>query len=168
MQRWTHPQPIPPVPLVDHTGRAFTLDAYDDDWLALTFLFTECPLEEMCPATTRRLVQLGQLWSSTPKPNTELSILAITLDPQRDTPERLAEFAHQHGVDPTLMRLATGEQRLVSQDLPSLFNVIGLPDGQGNISHTMKVALLRPGRVPVAEWKDDDWTADQLMEAVNP
>ena len=163
LDSWVHPDPIPAVPLTNAAGVGFSLDDYDESWVVMSFLFSHCPVEEMCPATLRRLDQLARQFN--PTEGTDLQILVVTLDPLRDTPERLTEWGQEVGLHERV-HLTSGKAELVSRDLPALFNVIGLPSDGDNLTHNLKVALLSPGRVPVAEWKDDAWTPEQVLAKI--
>jgi hypothetical protein len=52
--------------------------------------------------------------------------------------------------------------------LPSLFNVLSLPDADGTLDHTIKLVLLDPSGRQVAEWKDNVVTADDVFRAMAP
>jgi cytochrome oxidase Cu insertion factor (SCO1/SenC/PrrC family) len=95
-----------------------------------------------------------------------LHLLSVTLDPERDTPAALRRFALARGADLRSWTFATGEPALVTDALPSLFNVLSVPRG-GEISHSVKVALLAPGLVPVAEWKDGAIVPEQIVQTLD-
>jgi hypothetical protein len=54
----------------------------------------------------------------------------------------------------------------MSDALPSLFNVLALPDGRGSIRHTVKLALLRPGLRDLAEWLDNKVDPAEVVDLV--
>lgn len=74
--------------LVDQTGRAVTEKSFSDRYQLIFFGFTHCP--DVCPMTLGRvsaiLQRLGPLAD-------RLYPLFITVDPQRDTSQRLREYA---------------------------------------------------------------------------
>ena len=76
--------------LVDHTGERRTAEDYRGRWLLVFFGFASCP--SICPTTLAEVAavmdQLGPL-------SDEVQPLFITVDPERDTPEALAEFIPQ-------------------------------------------------------------------------
>jgi cytochrome oxidase Cu insertion factor (SCO1/SenC/PrrC family) len=95
-------------------------------------------------------------------------LLSLTLDPARDTPETLTAYAQTHGADPQTWTFATGEAALMTDGLPSMFNVLSLPDSDGTLDHTIKLALLDPSGRQIAEWKDNAVTADDVFAAMVP
>lgn len=76
---------VPPVTLVDSTGENVRLDHLLDtsEPLALQFIFTSCP--GVCPTLTATLAELG-------KKVPGARLISISIDPETDTPARLAEY----------------------------------------------------------------------------
>ena len=82
---------FPNLPVVTQDGK--TLKFYDDvikDKIVLvSFIYTNCP--DICPLTTARIAQvedeLGEMVGR------DIFFISMTVDPERDTPERLKEFA---------------------------------------------------------------------------
>jgi len=162
---WTWPEPLPDLPLVDASGRSFSLHRYREDWLLVAFVFTRCVEGRACPTTMSRLVATDEAWSlaAEGRATTSLSILALTLDPDHDTPERLAAYGARYGADPARITLATGPRDLLATGLPSMFSILALPDADAVLTHTVKVTLLRPGLVYEGEWKDESFDPQAVV-----
>jgi protein SCO1/2 len=73
--------------LTDHTGKPRTLVDFKGKAVALFFGYTHCP--DVCPTTIFDLKQTMKLLG--PRAD-ELQVLFVTLDPERDTQEVLAQF----------------------------------------------------------------------------
>ena len=89
---------FPNLPVVTQDGK--TLKFYDDvikDKIVLiSFIYTNCP--DICPLTTARIAQLeDQLGDMVGR---DIFFVSMTADPERDTPERLKEFATAFDVGP--------------------------------------------------------------------
>ncbi|TNE92583.1 MAG: redoxin domain-containing protein [Deltaproteobacteria bacterium] len=160
---WRAGDPLPDVPLVDQEGRHFDLGRTRGAWLVLGFVYTRCPKSEACPMTMTKLVALDAASQAV-----ELNLLAVTLDPAWDTPERLKAFGERHGVDFTRFTLATGEAELVSQALPSLFNVVALPGEAETLDHTVRIALVDPEGRTVGKWSDEAITSEAVLARIAP
>ncbi len=79
--------------LTNEQGEAVTADDYDGRLKLLFFGYTNCP--DICPATMARIrAALGGLDAETRK---EIDVLFLSVDPQRDTPERLQRFTSSFG-----------------------------------------------------------------------
>lgn len=162
---WRHPEPLPDLPLIDQDGRAFGLGDLRGTPVLVGFVFTRCGNVEACPLTMRRLVDVQEGWGPSDGP---LRILVLTLDPDWDTPERLAAYARAHGLatDGVVQAtLATGDAALMREGLPALFNVLSLP-GEGGLEHTVKLTLLDGRHREVASWKDGTFSLTQLRHAL--
>jgi protein SCO1 len=72
-------------------------------WVA-NFIFTRCPT--ICPVFTRKLAGVQK---RTADLGEELRFVSFSVDPEYDTPERLAAYARQHGADPARWSFLTGD-----------------------------------------------------------
>ena len=88
---WPNPKQLRPFAAVDQHGKTFELDDIENKWSFVFFGYTHCP--DVCPVTLAVLDQLHDLLKDFP---TEQNIQTIfmTVDPERDTKETLAEYIH--------------------------------------------------------------------------
>ncbi|MCF3628585.1 SCO family protein [Thalassospiraceae bacterium LMO-SO8] len=99
---WRTFKPEPPLPtarqlgqamiksqftLTDHHGRTVTEQDFHGRWQLVFFGFTFCP--DVCPTTLSVMAQVLDTLGDDAK---RLAPLFITVDPERDTPEVLAEY----------------------------------------------------------------------------
>lgn len=83
-----HPRATPEVRLVDQDGEAFTRERLQGRWNLLFFGFTHCP--DVCPTT---LYQAAEVVGRMQERGTDApQVIFVSVDPMRDTPERLAEY----------------------------------------------------------------------------
>lgn len=76
-----------PFELVDHTGRRVTDTDFKGKWLFVFFGFTYCP--DACPLSLHEMaIALDKLGEA----GGNITTLFITVDPDRDTPEVLADY----------------------------------------------------------------------------
>ncbi|MCK5932209.1 MULTISPECIES: SCO family protein [Aurantimonadaceae] len=73
--------------LVDHTGQAVTQDDFEGKYLLVFFGFTYCP--DICPTTLGEIAKTMDLLGDDAG---AVQPLFISVDPERDTPEVLAEY----------------------------------------------------------------------------
>jgi protein SCO1/2 len=86
------PEPAPPFTLVGHTGRSASLSDYQGRPVLLFFGFVNCP--DVCPLT---LTRLDRALETLGRRAEDVQILLVTVDPERDTPEALAEYVRAFG-----------------------------------------------------------------------
>jgi len=75
--------------LVDHDNQAFTSQSLLGKWSLLSYGFTDCP--DICPTTLNKLAQVEKKLAHENR-FADLQILFYTVDPQRDTVVRLAQY----------------------------------------------------------------------------
>lgn len=73
--------------LVDHNGARRSLDDFRGKALLLAFGFTQCP--DACPATLAKLAEVMRLLGPL---SSEVQVVMVTVDPERDTPAVLARY----------------------------------------------------------------------------
>ena len=71
------------------------------------YFFTHCPT--ICPIMSSQLARTQQ-WLKTHDLDKEVTLLSHSVDPIRDTPERLKEYATRLGADTTSWKFLTGDK----------------------------------------------------------
>lgn len=100
--------PSPDFDLTDQNGNRLSLADLRGKVVALTFLFTQCV--ETCPITVEKFRQAAdRLGEHAP----EVTFVAISLDPEGDTPERVAEFLTTHQMTGRMLYLTGPREELV-------------------------------------------------------
>jgi protein SCO1/2 len=79
------------IQLTDQNGRQFKLTDYRGKVILIFFGFTHCP--DVCPMTLHRFKKVDEEL----KINNRVKFVYITVDPERDTPERLKEYMETYG-----------------------------------------------------------------------
>lgn len=80
---------LPPFSLRDQHGRPFTNQTLQDRWTFISFGYTHCP--DICPTTLAMLTSMEkQLQASAG--TSDYQIAFVSVDPERDTQQRLAEY----------------------------------------------------------------------------
>jgi cytochrome oxidase Cu insertion factor (SCO1/SenC/PrrC family) len=93
--------------VIDQDGRK--LRFYDDvlkgKVVAINFIFTNC--QGACPLMTRHLTLVRDLLG--PDAGGKIHFVSISIDPVRDTPAAMKEFAQNHDADQDYWRFITGK-----------------------------------------------------------
>lgn len=82
------PRLIEEFQLVDQRGQPFTLDDLKGQWTIAFFGFTHCP--DICPTTLATLSRVLDSLDESIREQTQ--VLLVSVDPARDTPEKLAKY----------------------------------------------------------------------------
>ncbi len=117
---WSLRTPVPPpapvlgaVPafqLTDQDGRAFgSKDLAGHVWVA-SFIFTRC--QTVCPRVT---AQMARVQARTRDLEPALHLVSFSVDPEHDTPARLAAYAQAHRANPRMWTFLTGPAAAVQE-----------------------------------------------------
>jgi protein SCO1 len=101
-------QPVPDIQLVNASGQPTSLAAFKGKVVVLAPFMTLC--HEMCPMTTGNFLQLRAQLEKDGLAN-KVALVEATLDPERDTPARLAAYEKLTGTSWTLL---TGSQASIT------------------------------------------------------
>lgn len=85
------PKEITGFSLVDGEGQPFTLENLRGKWSLMFFGFTHCP--DVCPSVLYDLDQVSNRLQEEGKDPPALQVVFVSVDPERDTPEKLGEYA---------------------------------------------------------------------------
>lgn len=77
--------------MTDSTGRTFNSQSLNGKVWVADFIYTNCP--GPCPRMTSQMHRLEKRVSGEP----DVRLVSISVDPQRDTPQVLDEYAHRFG-----------------------------------------------------------------------
>ena len=153
--------PLPDCALIDQRGRAFRLSDLKGKALAITFIFTRCPLPNFCPLMNRHFAEVQRALKDE-RASTDWHLLSVTFDPEYDTPERLAKYAEPYGPDTAHWTFATGELASIRQ----LGGAVGLAvsNNGGPLDHNLRTVVVdATGRVQKV-FAGNEWTPRELVD----
>jgi protein SCO1 len=155
-------QPLPDFTLVDQHAREVSLSSLRGKVVAVTFIYTRCPLPDYCPRMMANLLELKARFQE--RLGKDLVLLTVSFDPKYDTPEQLRAYAKNYRADVPGWHFLTGSSEQVAR-VCEAFGVEYFPD-EGLITHTLQTAIVdREGRLAAAV-EGKDYTARQLVDLV--
>lgn len=140
-----NPRPLPEVTGIDHTGTGFSRADLEGRWTLAFFAFTHCP--DICPATLQILAGARRMLDDLPAQDRP-EVLMISVDPGRDSPERLAEYVPYF--HPEFRGLAVADEHLpeVARGFGAAYAYSPLGDDSYTVDHTASLFLVdRQARV---------------------
>lgn len=150
---------MPDCVLTNEHGRAFRLRELQGRVLAVTFMFTRCPLPTYCPLMSRNFAATAESLTAS-APDTDWHLITLSFDPDFDSPEILGSYARQYRTDTNRWTFATGDRAAVEQ----LGRQLGLLlfRENGTISHNLRTVVVTPeGRIHHV-FRDNLWTPSDL------
>ena len=103
----TAADPAPPLQLTDQFGQTVALSDYRGKVVVLAFLYTYCP--DICPIVASHLKQAHQMLGDQAA---QVGFVAISVDPERDTVERVHAYLDERGVLDDWTFLVGGQEEL--------------------------------------------------------
>jgi protein SCO1/2 len=85
------PKPAPPLALKNSLGKTVNIDEYRGKAVLVTFLYTNCP--DVCPLIVSNLRAAQNELGPEAK---DMEVIAVSVDPKRDTPQSVKRFLADH------------------------------------------------------------------------
>lgn len=151
---------MPDFTLYDQDGRVVQAGRFRGKMVMMNFIFTRCPVANMCPASTQKMMTAQALARTAGVKNVEF--VSITLDPTYDTPGVLKDYAAVRGIDTSNFSFLTGPDKAI-KDLLAQFGVLQQFDGP-LLKHTLATLLINPEgkivhRADGTAWEPADFVA---------
>jgi protein SCO1/2 len=105
--------------------------------VAVTFIYATCT--DTCPVLTAKLAWLGRRMGRDLGP--DAAFVAITVDPERDTPEALRSYARAHGAHGAGWAFLTGTPAEIV-DVTRRYGVFARKTDRGDVDHTFLTSLV--------------------------
>ncbi len=109
---------LPAFTLTDQRGQPFgTRELAGKVWVA-DFIFTAC--QEACPLLSERMKEVGRRAHGL---GPDFHLVSISVDPERDTPEKLAAYGARYGANPVGWSFLTGPAGAIESAVVGGFKV---------------------------------------------
>jgi len=146
----------------DHDGVKKEFTKLIDRPALLTFFYTRCQNDSKCSATIAQLASLQDHLSSLSL-NNKVRLVAITFEPQHDSPDLLKRYMTDRGVklgsDAMAIKLDTGgHQALINE----LMIPVGFNSGWVN-GHGVEAILLDKNKRIVRKYNSSFWNTPELL-----
>lgn len=155
---------LPDEALVNQDGRRVRFSTYEGKALALTFIYTRCPLPEFCIRMSDHFAKLQTSLKKDRSLDGKWHLLTISFDPRFDTPKVMKDYGKTYGADfstwdfltdpdtsgRAIMRIADGLELTVEDD-----------EG-GLIAHNLRTVLIDQRGKLVKVIKGNEWTHEEV------
>ncbi|GHA08739.1 hypothetical protein GCM10008090_18260 [Arenicella chitinivorans] len=136
------PKPITMVPFSTHLDQPFDAVDWQGRWSIVFYGFTNCP--DVCPTTMQTLKQVkadlvtAGVWQN-------FRIIMVSVDPKRDTSERLAQYVPFFDAEFIGLRADTESTTEFAKQMGILF-INGQDSGEANydVDHSASIILIDP------------------------
>jgi protein SCO1 len=158
---------VPDTSFVDAQRKPRHLADWRGQAIAVTFIYTRCPLPDFCPLMDRRFAEVQRTIVADVALRAKVHLVSVSFDPTFDTPTVLGAHAAKVGADPAVWTFVTGEQpeveRFASRFGVSVMRERANPD---EVVHNLRTAVIdREGRL-VNVLNGNEWQASELVTAL--
>jgi protein SCO1/2 len=156
-------QSVPDFALTDQTGQRVALSELAGRVVAVSFIYTSCPLPDYCFRVSNNFGRLKQRFAD--RMGRDLVLLSITFDPAHDQPKVLAKYAATWKADPKSWHFLTG----TLPEVKAVCRQFGLNFWQeeGWLTHSLHTVVIdRQGKL-AANFEGNEFSAEQLGDFVS-
>lgn len=139
------PRTLPDFALRQSDGTQLVPGELKGHWTLVFLGFTHCP--DICPTTLMELAQAQRQWEAMPA-STRPRVLFVSVDPERDDPDRIGEYAH--GFHPDTLAATADIPALegFARSVSMVFAKVPPPEAaradQYSVDHSATIAVLDP------------------------
>lgn len=138
---YPEPKPLSDFSLLNEQGETIGLEALKGRWTFVFVGYTFCP--DICPMTMAKFAAaLPRLQAMTTLP---VEVWFVSVDPQRDTPELMAQYV-KHFNQPALKARTAEHPQLFPfvRQLGLMYSVPERQEGRYLVDHSASIALVNP------------------------
>lgn len=156
---------VKPFEFTNQDNKKFGLDDLKGDWWVADFIFTNC--ETVCLPMTSNMVQIQ---NKAKEEKLDVQFVSFSVDPKRDTPAVLKEYAKKYNADTANWNFLTGYdfQTIKELSIKSFKSMIAPPpenDDSDQVMHGTSFLLVNPEGTVIKSYKGvQAETIDQIIE----
>ncbi|QSX77364.1 SCO family protein [Agrilutibacter solisilvae] len=139
------PRELPAFTLRQSDGTPLVSGELKGHWTIVFLGFTNCP--DVCPTTLTQLRVAQKQWAPLPEA-TRPRVLFVSIDPERDTPDRIGEYTQAFHRDTLAATADVPALEAFVRSLSLVFAKVPAPEGtpadQYTMEHSASMAVLDP------------------------
>lgn len=161
---------VPDFTLVNQDGKKINLKDYRGKALAITFIYTRCPLPNFCILMSKNFSDLANQLNENAELKDKIRLLSISFDPATDTPAKLKEYGRGYlgkdsKTDFTVWNLATGTDKEVKA-VADFFSLRYETDANDKtqFGHSLRTIVVTPDGKVQKVFAGNEWTPNELLK----
>jgi protein SCO1/2 len=158
---------FPDEALLNQDGKTIRLSSFRGRALAITFIYTRCPLPDFCIRMSNQFSRIQKSLKGDGSLNGKWHLVTVSFDPKFDRPAVLKRYAAEYGADfsswdfvtdpdtagPVIRRLADGLGLEYSED-------------EGLIDHNLRTVLIDPEGKLVKVITGNEWKPEEVAAEI--
>ncbi len=161
---------VPDFGLVNQDGKRIHLAQYRGRALALTFIYTRCPMPDQCTLMSNNFAAIDQELQKQPEVYAKTHLLTISFDPEYDSPKVLRSYGASHTgryTDETFQHweFATGS----ADEVKGVAQFFGLryfhdtESGQDQVLHSLRTVVIGPDGKLFKLYRGNEWKPAEIV-----
>lgn len=161
---------VPDFVLTNQDGKRINLKDYRGKALAITFIYSRCPLPTYCILMSKHFSDLANQLNQNAELKDKIRLLSVSFDPATDTPEKLRQYGQGYlGKDAkpdfTVWQLATGSDK----EVRAVADFFGLryevdPNDKTQFAHSLRTVVIAPDGKVRKVFSGNEWTTEELLK----
>lgn len=153
---------LPDYEFKDQDGKDVKLSSWRGMPVAISFVFSRCPVPDYCPAMMRNFDKVEEALKNDADAPDKWKLLSISFDTFMDNPETMKAYGTAFGRDSENWSL------LSSEDCCSIHQLSGnvglkFADKDGSFVHNLRTVILDEEGTIVRVFTDESWQVDELI-----
>ncbi len=155
--------------LTNQDGAKISAKDFKGKALAITFIYSRCPLPEYCILMSKNFSDLANQLNDNAELKDKIRLLSISFDPANDTPAKLKQYGLGYlgknaKPDFTVWQLATGKD----EEVKKIADSFGLryevdQNDKTQFNHSLRTIVISPEGKITKIFPGGDWTNSQLL-----
>ncbi len=161
---------VPDFGLVNQDGKRIHLAQYRGQALALTFIYTRCPMPDQCTLMSNNFAAIDQELQKQPDIYAKTHLLTISFDPEYDSPRVLRSYGASHTgryTDETFQHweFAGGS----ADEVKGIAQYFGLryfhdtESGQDQVIHSLRTVVIGPDGKLFKLYRGNEWKPAEIV-----
>src|SRR5713226_8737701 len=161
---------VPDFGLVNQDGKRIHLAQYRGQALALTFIYTRCPMPDQCTLMSNNFAAIDQELQKQPDVYAKTHLLTISFDPEYDSPKVLRSYGASHTgrySDETFQHweFATGS----ADEVKGIAQFFGLryfhdtESAQDQVIHSLRTVVIGPDGKLFKLYRGNEWKPAEIV-----
>ena len=160
-------EPFPDESLLNQDGKKIDLGSFRGKVIALTFIYTRCPLPDFCIRMSDHFARIQRSLKSDGGLNGKWHLFSVSFDPKFDRPAVLKRYAGEYGADFSTWDFLTDPDTL-GPVIRRLADGLGLEysEDEGLIDHNLRTVIIDPEGKLVKVITGNEWKPEEVAAEI--
>lgn len=158
-------EPMPDFSFVNQNGKRVRLSEYRGKVVAITFIYTRCPLPDFCIRMSSNFARVQKDLAGDKLLAGKWHLITISFDPKFDTPEVLKNYSRIYTKDLVTWDFVTDSMKTIL-DIADGLELVTEDDEGGLIAHNLRTAVIDQNGILIEVYKGNEWTPSELKEVM--